>query len=362
MSLNKYKIIIHTSRKNTLRAEFKDIPYTQMPRTRTGDTIVYLKQKIIIYAIRNGVFKDWQILERRTNTIYEQITKSLLYLYTHNGARVWVGQIDIQRNSLPASSYKLGKDSQPIVDDFSLSFRISNAVLGYTWRTDPSGYNYRAVLSHFLRAVGAHDRYYRFERYWRAFEQLCMWHSKQIGVTSLSEFAALRHMRAFMITNPTLMIESSNVANKIGVHKLKRMFRWRDYIDNCFSVGGQSGTYQTYKDYFVLQYSDLRVIGLHKKILPFRESQLRRFGYYSDVKNHIDHWLLPSNRCLCDVEVVALLCCRYCYFLRNKMFHGEVADFTFRFSSHLDDDDAVDILNELLRSAILDVSLRLKTT
>lgn len=221
------------------------------------------------------------------------------------------------------------------------------------WKADSGGQYLRTVLTHYLRAIGGRERYFQFERSWRAFEQICLWHCKNNGWTC-KDSEGLRRMRTFIVSNPTLMSESSRLAGLLGVHKLKRVFRWKDYIDNSFSSGGSSDTYQTYRDFFVLQYSDFRIMGIHKKFLHCRETQLRRYGFYPTVKNHIDNWLLYSNRHYVNPEVTAFLCCRYSYFLRNKMFHGEVADFTFRFTSHLSDDDAVDILNSLLQAAILD--------
>lgn len=47
-------------------------------------------------------------------------------------------------------------------------------------------------------------------------------------------------------------------------------------------------------------------------------------------------------------HVLAILLCKYAYYVRNKCFHGQQADLSFCFSDKTNDDDIIDMLNELL--------------
>ena len=38
--------------------------------------------------------------------------------------------------------------------------------------------------------------------------------------------------------------------------------------------------------------------------------------------------------------------------MRNKMFHGELGDFSFCFTNHTEDDDITDFLNDLLEKFV----------
>lgn len=46
--------------------------------------------------------------------------------------------------------------------------------------------------------------------------------------------------------------------------------------------------------------------------------------------------------------MLCILCCRYAYYLRNKIFHGELPDFSFNFSQGTQDDKRLDKINLLL--------------
>ena len=43
-----------------------------------------------------------------------------------------------------------------------------------------------------------------------------------------------------------------------------------------------------------------------------------------------------------------MICYKYAYYLRNKMFHGEIPVFIFTFAQGIDDDQRMDKINSLL--------------
>ncbi len=55
-----------------------------------------------------------------------------------------------------------------------------------------------------------------------------------------------------------------------------------------------------------------------------------------------------------DVELVTLLSIKYAYFVRNKMFHGEIPDSTFKiYNDNIDNE--IDKLNEILSTLIYEI-------
>ena len=93
MTHRKYTITIHTSRKNKVMTTITGVPYASMPAGKPGDNIRFLKQTIVIEASRSISFADSAILENRANSLHTQIEKSLLYLYSRNGQRIYISRI-----------------------------------------------------------------------------------------------------------------------------------------------------------------------------------------------------------------------------------------------------------------------------
>lgn len=206
--------------------------------------------------------------------------------------------------------------------------------------------------------MGGSDRYFKFERFWRCYEQLCIWH-KYHGVINgrPNDTDSIAEMRDFIVRHPAAMVASTREASTLTYDDLKEKFFWRHYINNAFPESAKSHAFERYKNFFVRNYTDTRIMQLHQSLLPLRENCLRYYGFLADVQAHINHYIDPVHQCTKNEEIVTFLCGRYSFFLRNKMFHGEVADYTFRFYSKIKEDQSVDILNKLLQAAGEDMVL-----
>lgn len=355
MSARKYTITIHISRKNSFRGVFTNVAYPGQPAGFLGDTIQFLTQKIKIIAFRSAYAKNDVILENRTNSLYSQIVKSLLLLYTENLKRIFVSGIEIKHGDAKATLYRLDTKSQPVKSDFILPDTLPPAVKRIILEETANAKLLRVILTHYYTALGSiSDRYYSFERLWRSFEQLSFWHSFH-GVGKPSDFQAMLGIRAYICSNPALMVNSSSVARVLGFRDIRNKFSWYHYLNSEFPRAGTAASFKRYKDFFVGNYTDFRIMRFHKEILPYRSARLAAFGVLPDIQAHITKYLSAPDRCLKDEEIVAFLCCRYCYFLRNKIFHGEFADYTFRFYARTNEDETVDLLNNILTQVVIDL-------
>ena len=73
---------------------------------------------------------------------------------------------------------------------------------------------------------------------------------------------------------------------------------------------------------------------------------MTHFGIYTDVKSHIcSYEALREHH---DEKVLTMICYKYAYYLRNKMFHGEIPVFIFTFAQGIDDDQRMYKINSLL--------------
>ncbi len=349
MTKRKYQIIIHTSRTDGVHTEKNNVAYPQMSKASVGDTIKVFTQKIEIQAERNGKFDIEDIIEYKQSTIYTQIYKSLLYLFLKKGKRVNIRSIDVRRidyfQPLPIDAKR-----QPLVGDFSIRFAIPEAVLDNLWEEGVKGNTMRAAVSHFLVALSSNDRYIRFERLWRAFEQIAMWNYYHDAMPNKpKEFEALVNMRNHICSNP---IELSNTFAYVDTLDNTRIesLHWRKLIQNNYTCANKVRQVRELYDDFFDKNKDERLVGVFKKALKMQEKEINNQGRMVDFETLISDY--SNNHIRNNSHVLSLLVCKYCYFMRNKMFHGEVADFSFCFTNHTEDDDITDFLNELLERLV----------
>lgn len=122
---NHYKIGINLSRDNTIIKSI-DVPFINAAAGQL-DKVSFSKQKIVITAVRSKKFKVNDILSNKGNSLYQQILKSIIYLYVVNGERVRITKIRIERSTTRVhevvKEYELDKDAQPITGSLSSAMR-----------------------------------------------------------------------------------------------------------------------------------------------------------------------------------------------------------------------------------------------
>lgn len=347
---NRYTICIHMARTNSYVGRIENIPFVSAPPGEY-DTVVYTKQKITIHANRYTKFTSDQILHNSRNSLYVQILKSLLFLYVSNKERIRIYSITIDRKTSrtedPQYKYELEQHEQPLKGDFLLREDLPDAVKDIIWEESNRAYKLRAILSHYLGGLSSDDRYYIFERFWRTFEQLCFYHNR--ADSDNSDFRALAAMRIYVNNHLADFPEALLSANSLGVRDFQN-FNWSGYIKNEFPLLAEGPSEKTYKNkfkvFFVTNNRDYRVIRMLEKQVPLRNAEMAHFNIDADVNNHISGLIAVPERH--EENVLTMLCCKYAYYLRNKMFHGEIEDFTFSFSEGNDNDRNLDKLNQML--------------
>lgn len=352
-----YTVSLHISRCDTCEQVFSNVPYNSN-FTGKGDTIKFTRQKITIRAERTKKYKSQDILGNVRNSIYRQIVKSIIYLYTENQCRIRIRSIDVIRETRKTKygpySITVSNHEQPIKDDFPLLDKVQNLAMENIWKEGFEGDMVRSILAHWLCALASMDRIYIFEHLWRAFERLCFYSIR--GEKDKNEFNAIKNMRGFICNNPHLFDESIRQAHKVSGRKF-RNFDWEGYIINEFRPLHESKKAkpytEKYKEHFVKCNKDFRVLGMLKKTLPLRKKELQEFDVYYDIYTHIDHHL--KSRSFYDEHLLCMLCCKYAYYLRNRIFHGEIIDYTFTFSNATLENKNLDIINTLLNSVISDL-------
>lgn len=350
MTTNHYKITIHISRKNTIRGQFT-VPFVGS-RTAAPDTVEFKNQKIIILADRTKkVTPTDDIIRNKSNSIYQQIFKALIFLYCNNSERIEVRSIQIDRSTKTKRdttySYVVDSHEQPIKNNYILPISVPAFVINKIWEENSEAAQIRIILTHWLSAQGSEDRFYQFERLWRTYERIGAYHLRPIKEPST--FNILVEMREFICNNVALFNSSISEADLITVQKF-RTFDWVNYILSEFRPLSTSNKSKPYTDkylhHFVKCNEDHRVIDMLDRTKDIRKTELSFHKIYDDVKDYIN--VKKSANINKPEHILCMLCNKYADYLRNKMFHGEKADFEFTFSKDTYDNKRIDIINNLL--------------
>ena len=278
-----------------------------------------------------------------SNSINKQILKGLLYYYSLAKKFPKIKTISIIRNKTNEHDYiyKINHSYiiQPIISKNITIFCFNKNIIKELFNESERGNVYRIVLSYWLKAIASTERYYKFDHLWRAFNRIYLYESNQI-----KDLNGLIEMRKFILNNADSFLDTILITNAISYDDLRK-FRWRQLILNDFDTYKKTDAFRN----FVFRYSDERIMNLFKDILPYREEFLKNVGLYGDVVSHIN-----QDPIIKDGELVTLLSIKYAYFVRNKMFHGEIPDSTFKiYNDNIDNE--IDKLNEILSTLIYEI-------
>lgn len=334
-----------------VHATYSNVSYPLKKATSVGDTITVFTQKIVIDGVRNNKYNIDDILVYKQNTLYSQIFKALIYAYLAHGRRVNIRSISVERPSY-SDVLTVNNRMQPINGDFVIRRPIIPAVLNNVWLETRRGHYFRTAASHYLTGIASRDRYIKFEKLWRAFEQIVFWHKYHETIPSrFKDMDSLLEMRNYFETNPPGL--SATLA-KVDTYRIRAVsgLHWKQMIKNEFPYKDENSLVEL-RNGFVDKNKDTRMLIAYRKAIDIYKKEIDDSGLMPSFDAIINGYRVTNAKD--NTHLLAVLLCKYCYFMRNKMFHGEVADFSFCFTNHTEDDKITDMLNDLLESAVNDL-------
>lgn len=308
-----------------------------------SDTFRFNARSFSLNAYRTRIYKDGTILSNTTNSINAQILKGLLFYYSLANDFPRITDVSIKRKQAKNIEYQYMESTSGIVQPIigvgtkPQSFQAND--ISILFEESEKGSSIRIVLSYWLKAIASEERYYKFDHLWRAYNRLFMYQGN-----CTKEIECMAQMRAFIINNSGIFLRTTSITNSYSSDML-RGFRWRKMILNDYDTPSKAKAF----DEFVRRYHDLRIMSLLSDMLPYREEFLRRANLLESLQAYI-----TNNNSRYDTELVTLLSLKYAYFVRNKMFHGEIPDSTFKIHSNSEDEE-IDRLNEILISLIFEI-------
>jgi len=307
---------------------------------RNLDTLIIFTDEIYLISSRSKIYSGEDILHNSTNSISKQILKALVYYYSHANNKI--KEVIITRKTakiVEVISHKESTEIKQPLEQFIYPTRILiSSKIEIILQETEKGNAILNSLSYYLRGISSTEKFYKFERFWRSLNSIFRFHSN-----SDSDFEGIRKLRELIIQNQDLFPETINLINQYSLDSLRNTFRWRGLILNDFPTSSHTKSFSE----FVKRYSDKRIMELLLMTLPYRKDFLVSQGYYTDVLSHINNNI--SNNTRNDGELVALIALKYTYFVRNKIFHGEIPESAFKFVDTKEEDE-IKNLNQILES------------
>ncbi|AZA58612.1 MULTISPECIES: hypothetical protein [Flavobacteriales] len=325
----------------------------------TNDELEIKNDTLTIRSNRSAKINLINIVFSESNSIHNQIIKSLIYYYIKVNRFVPIKSISINRIkqtgedtiiSLPTTKIAV----EQILNEKFISIDISTVNINDLFKSDDKSKAIQYALTYLLKSKITNEQSERFEKLWKSFNSI--YHYLGNGA---NENECHRLIRNFILTNPTLFSKSHRKAKAITIKELREKVRFYELLSNDYDTKEKIVSFIA----FVFRYQNKVVCkNLLDNISYFEtdlkdifnldkvESKFNKFDYIKDlyhnnksssdkdiifkkVKDYLEDKVknpVPNT----ELEITAFICLKYCYYLRNKIFHAEKQDLTFRFAKN----------------------------
>lgn len=322
-----------------------------------NDIFDFKRTKVTIVCERTVKYSGNEVLDNVQNSICHQISKALLVLFLSNMENARVNNITIVRKYLRKPSqivasrhYTKSKQPFPI---FTFHHDSTTSAEKALYETAES-ISYRNIVSHWIRGFTSEGCFQQFDSLWRAFERTAVYGNRNNLVVAerTQEKSSLRKMRTNLITHSHSLVKSSNLAGSYTYDDIK-IFRWREFLHHEYSTSkGAQRDCENFRDQFVIPNDDGRLAELMQHIFPNIQKRAQSVGMDEDLLALINGKNLGMRR---NQELVAVLLCKYAYYYRCKIFHGESLAQPVILPPPMNiDEDRVIFLNRLLEVTVSD--------
>lgn len=348
----KYTVLIRLSRNgsNNLLKNI-DIEYPYSGNATFKDNLIVKEKSIKLISLRSKANDLENLFYNGNMTIVSQITKALVYYYCVTGESNEITSITITRHFKEqlqkTEVIKKAQISQIITKtcDLSILKQINITELETIFEETKKGYDLIYALTHLINSCTSDKSFIRFEKLWKAFNSIY-----KLKEGNHKDSTCLQKLREHMIINILDYPISTSFVSSFSKDEIFNNISWRKMIINDFDTESKTGYFKG----FIERISDIRLIQIIDETITIRQAFLTNKGLLTDVINHINNKLLQNHNS--DIEVVAFLCLRYMYYLRNKVMHAERVDPNFHLLKNDSNEELkVKWCNEVLVRLLIDL-------
>lgn len=325
----------------------------------TNDELVIEDDKLTIKCNRTAKINLINIVFSESSSIHNQIIKSLIYYYIRVNRFVPIQNISVNRikqtgeeTMLSLPTAKIGIE-QILTDKFQ-GVDIPTTNINDIFKVNDKSKAIQYALTYLLKSKITNEESERFEKLWKSFNSIYYYFGN-----GANENECHRLMRDFILTNPTLFSKSLHKARTITAKELRGKVRFYELLSNDYDTKEKIVAFIA----FIFRYQNQIVCkNLLDNISYFEadlkdifnldkvESKFNKFDYIKDLyhnnKSSTDSEIIfkkikeyledkvknPVTNT--ELEIIVFICIKYCYYLRNKIFHAEKQDLTFRFAKN----------------------------
>lgn len=337
---NLYEITIDFNNKGNKELFNDEVEYVGSKGHR--DKILITEKLIKIFAYRSTKIELNDVFYNYNNSLYIQILKTLSYYYCTTRKYFEIKEIKVSRklNSREFEPITLseGKFNQIVTKDFKLKYQIKYNNLCLLFSGTIKGKKFFSSITYLIKSNDSVDEGEKFERLWKSFNQIY----SEIGKSTNSQ-NNLKSVKTFVVDNSHSFSYSKSMVQGITSNKLENLTRWRAWT--------KEKNVKTYH-HIVLSYTDYRIMEVFKKIIDIMEQPLRKDKKLRDIIIHLNNHI--DSKLEVDHEILTIIILNYLYYVRNKFFHGEKIDSTFRLldNKHINE---LKWLNQVLEPFIIDL-------
>lgn len=310
------------------------------------DSFTFKNNGFTIEAERSANYSDGSILNRSQNSLNEQIMKGLMVYYALSPDFPKLKSISILRKRQQrVGDFEYTETTgfkQPLVPRVARYLHLSHADINEMFEETDKGIALRTALSYWLKGINSHDIYFKFDRYWKAFDRLLLYQGN-----TMRESVGIPAMKSLIRINAGLFTNSVDLTNTFSDSYI-RNFSWNKLIYKS----SKRYTIPTEISRRAMEYTDYRAIKLFQSLVygPKVQSALKGAGLWNNVITHF----AANTATVCEIDVVLLLSLSYTYYLRCRLFHGEVPDSTFKLKP-TDEDWEIEELGKLLEIVVFEL-------
>lgn len=291
------------------------------------------------------------IFYNHNNSLYVQILKTLSYYYCEVRQYSEIQKIIVSRksNSKLLETKILDKNdiNQIVTKNFNLNYKLDSKSLQLLFSQSLNGKLFFNSITHLIKSNDSNDEFIKFEKLWKSFDPLyTMIGKKYIDYKDKpSGKECLVEMIKFITNNSSSFYNSLPKVRNITTEKLSKLSRWRSFIQDEFLNSNIYNYMKTIKGY-----EDHRVLNIFFENLDIMEQKLINDGSYKGIENYID----TNSETKRDSDILSVLNINYLYFVRNKFFHAEKIDSSFRLTDNKNLEE-IKWLNTIFEPFIIDL-------
>ena len=292
------------------------------------DTFVFSKKGFTLSAKRSSAYADGTILNNEKNGLYLQIIKGLLVYYALSDDFPILKSITIKRERARYGAFiytETDSFQQPLKNGIPKKYYLPTSFADEILQETDKAKALRIALTYWLKAMNSNNLYFRFDRLWKAYDRLLLYEGN-----TTKESVGIPAIKQIISANAICFPLSVSITNMYTMPEL-RSFQWITLLASK-TIG------YTKIDELVrrlTEYTDSRAVLLFQGISNSRKIQqtLINHGRLPLVNTHFRTNATTNN----DIDIVLLLSLSYTYFIRCRLFHGEVIDSTFKLKSTRED-------------------------